>query len=153
MGQITATRNLVATKVVRLAGQKQQKFGVPKCYLKTFHMKFVSWVPITTVVIIGSGKGLALNRWQASVGNSHQVHQSETLEEDQELFVDFSLIFCWWFEIQGKRTYNFFDWVSNTGDKPVSRPILAHVADAIWCYKATMSHINVCSGQYWTQMC
>ena len=37
-----------------------------------------------------------------------------TLEEDQELFVNFSLISYSWFEIQERRTYNFFDWVSNS---------------------------------------
>ena len=38
-----------------------------------------------------------------------------TLEEDQELLVDFSSILCLWFAIQDMRTYNFFDWVSYTG--------------------------------------
>ena len=54
-----------------------------------------------------------------SVGNSHRSASSRptTLEEDQELFVDFSSILCLWFEIQAMRTYNIFDWarVSNTG--------------------------------------
>ena len=51
-----------------------------------------------------------------SVGNSHRSASPRptTLEEDRELFVDFSSISCLWFEIQGMRTYNFFDWVSNT---------------------------------------
>ena len=31
-----------------------------------------------------------------------------------ELFIIFSSILCLWFEIQGMRTYNFFQWVSNT---------------------------------------
>ena len=38
-----------------------------------------------------------------------------TLEEDRELFLKFSSILCLWFEIQGRRTDNFFDWVLNTG--------------------------------------
>ena len=52
----------------------------------------------------------------ASVGNSHRPAgpRPTTLEEDWELFVDFSSISCLWFEIQGMRTYNFFDRVSNT---------------------------------------
>ena len=52
-----------------------------------------------------------------SVGNSHRPASPRptTLEEDQELFVDFSSILCLWFAIQAMRTYNFFDWVSNTG--------------------------------------
>ena len=37
-----------------------------------------------------------------------------TLEEDRELFWKFSSILCLWFEIQGRRTDNFFDWVLNT---------------------------------------
>ena len=51
-----------------------------------------------------------------SVGNSHRSASPRptTLEEDRELFVNFSLILCWWFEIQDLRTYNFFDWISNT---------------------------------------
>ena len=53
----------------------------------------------------------------ASVGNSHRSASPRptTLEEDRKLFVKFSLILCLWFEIQGLRTYNFFDWISNTG--------------------------------------
>ena len=53
-----------------------------------------------------------------SVGNSHRSASPRptTLEEDRELFVDFSSILCLWFEIQAIRTYNFFDWVSNTAD-------------------------------------
>ena len=52
-----------------------------------------------------------------SVGNSHRSAgpRPTTFEEDRELFVDFSSILCLWFEIQGMRTYNFLDWVSNTG--------------------------------------
>ena len=51
-----------------------------------------------------------------SVGNSHRSAgpRPTTLEEDRKLFVDFSSILCLWCEIQGMRTYNFFDWVSNT---------------------------------------
>ena len=37
-----------------------------------------------------------------------------TLDEDWELFLNFSSILCLWFEIQGRRTDNFFDWVFNT---------------------------------------
>ena len=60
-----------------------------------------------------------LNFWvrgRGSVGNSHRsaIPRPTTLEEDRERF-DFSSILCLWFEIQGLRTYNFFDWVSNTG--------------------------------------
>ena len=53
----------------------------------------------------------------ASVGNSHRSAgpRPTTLKEDRELFVDFSSILCLWFEIQDMRTYNFFDWISNTG--------------------------------------
>ena len=45
-----------------------------------------------------------------SIGNSHRSADPRptTLEEDQELFVDFSSVLCLWFEIQGMRTYNFF---------------------------------------------
>ena len=51
-----------------------------------------------------------------SVGNSHRSAglRLTTLEEDREFFVDFSLILYLWFEIQGMRTYNFFDRDSNT---------------------------------------
>ena len=43
-----------------------------------------------------------------SVGNSHRSvgPRLTTLEEDQKLFVDFSIL-CLWCEIQGMRTYNF----------------------------------------------
>ena len=37
-----------------------------------------------------------------------------TLEEDRELFLRFSSILCLWFEIQGRRTDNFFYWVLST---------------------------------------
>ena len=51
-----------------------------------------------------------------SVGNFHSTAgpRPTTLEEDREIFVDFSSILCLWFQILGMRTYNFFDWVSNT---------------------------------------
>ena len=50
------------------------------------------------------------------VGNSHLSAglRPTTLEEDHDLFVDFSSILCLRFEIQSMRTYNFFDWISNT---------------------------------------
>ena len=50
------------------------------------------------------------------VGNSHRSASPRptTSEEDRKLSVVFSSILCLWFEIQGMRTYNFFDWVSNT---------------------------------------
>ena len=41
-----------------------------------------------------------------------------TLEEDWELLVDFSSILYLWFQIQGMRTYNSFNWVSNTAYSP-----------------------------------
>ena len=46
---------------------------------------------------------------ESSVGNSHRSAspRPKTLEEDRELFVDFSSISCLWFEFQGMRTYNF----------------------------------------------
>ena len=44
-----------------------------------------------------------------------------TLEEDRELFVDFSSIWCLWLEIQGTRT-NFFDRVSNS-DQDTSKQL------------------------------
>ena len=37
-----------------------------------------------------------------------------TLEEDRELFKNFSSILCLWFEIQGSRTDNCFGWVLNS---------------------------------------
>ena len=51
-----------------------------------------------------------------SVVNSHRSASPRltTLEEDWELFVDFSSSLCLWFEIQAMRTYNFFYLVSNT---------------------------------------
>ena len=52
----------------------------------------------------------------SSDGNSHRSASPRptTLEEDQGVFVNFSSIWCLLFKIQGMRTYNFFDWVSNT---------------------------------------
>ena len=60
-----------------------------------------------------------------SVGNSHRSASPRptTLEEDRELFVNFSLILCLWFEIQDLRTYNFFDWISNTDWWQTASPI------------------------------
>ena len=57
-----------------------------------------------------------------SVGNSHRPASPRptTLEEDRKLFVDFSSILCLRFETQAMRTYNFFDWVSNTGHMAIS---------------------------------
>ena len=69
----------------------------------------------------------------ASVGNSHRSAgpRPTTLKEDWELFVDFSSILCLWFENQDMGTYNFFDWISNTGyglvlpdNKPKPLPIV-----------------------------
>ena len=40
------------------------------------------------------------------------------LEEDWELFSNFTSILCLWFEIQGSRTDNFIDWVLNTDYTP-----------------------------------
>ena len=68
---------------------------------------------ILTKVFYTSGPNFMI---PASVGNSHRSASPmpTTLEEGRELFVDFSLILCKWFEIQAMRTYNFFNWVSNT---------------------------------------
>ena len=70
-----------------------------------------------TLKIQGQGQGwgqsfksqLGSNILSDSVGNSHRSAspRSTTLEEDWELFVDFSSIKCLWFEIQAMRTYNF----------------------------------------------
>ena len=64
-----------------------------------------------------------------SVGNSHTSAgpRLTTLEEDRELFVEFSLILCLWFEIQGMRIYNLFDRVSNTAHTSPS-PLKSHWA-------------------------
>ena len=58
-----------------------------------------------------------------SVGNSHRSAspRQTALEEDRELFVNFSLILCLWFEIQDLRAYNFFDWISNTDNIFIKR--------------------------------
>ena len=64
---------------------------------------------------------LHMERWSLqwngiSIGNCHRSASPRptTLEKDRELFVNFSLILCLWFEIQDLRAYNFFDWISNT---------------------------------------
>ena len=69
--------------------------------------------PISSVPLFSSFSIIV----KTSVGNSHRSAgpRPTTLEEGWELFVDFSSILCLWFEIQGMLTYNFFDWVSNTG--------------------------------------
>ena len=61
-----------------------------------------------------------LNYGAGRVGNSHRPASPRptTLEEDRKLFVDFSSILCLQFETQAMRTYNFFDWVSNTDSEP-----------------------------------
>ena len=57
-----------------------------------------------------------LNMSYTSVPNYCQSvsPKQTTLEEDWELFLNFSSILCLWFKIQGSRTDNFFDWVLNT---------------------------------------
>ena len=56
------------------------------------------------------------NKPLLSVPNYYQsVSPKQTnLEEDLELFLNFSSILCLWFEIQGSRTDNFFYWVLKT---------------------------------------
>ena len=73
-------------------------------------------------------------RLKASHGSVPNYCQSAcpkqaTLEEDQELFLRFSSILCLWFEIQGRRTDNFFDWVLNTGHG------YNHKAGLLWLYR------------------
>ena len=57
-----------------------------------------------------------------SVENSHRSvdPRPSTLEEDRELLVDFSLISCLWFKIQGMRTYKFFATEFSNTDHMVS---------------------------------
>ena len=60
---------------------------------------------------------MLVQRWHTtSVPNYCQSvsPKQTTLEEDRELFQNFSSILCLWFEIQGSRTDNFFGWVLNT---------------------------------------
>ena len=66
------------------------------------------------------------------VGNSHRSASPRptTLEEDRELF--FPSILCLWFKIQGMRTYNFFDWISNTASNAENVSIL-------WCHSVTIN--------------
>ena len=54
---------------------------------------------------------------QAQCWNFPQVRQSEAdnFRGGPGTFVNFSLILYLWFEIQDLRAYNFFDWISNTG--------------------------------------
>ena len=54
-----------------------------------------------------------------SVENSYRSASPRppTYEEDREHFVDYSSILCLRFEIQAMKTYNFFDWVSNTDSR------------------------------------
>ena len=55
-----------------------------------------------------------------SVGNSHRSAswRPTTLEEDRELFVEFSSILCFWFEIQGMNPTTFWlsfkHWISRS---------------------------------------
>ena len=79
-------------------------------------------------VSFGSGNGLMLSGIKplpvpvlTSVGNSHRSasRRPTTLEEDRELFVDFSPILCLWFEIHAMRTYNY---------------------PKLWCHKVSLSH-------------
>ena len=67
----------------------------------------------------GLGKQKIILPVLGSVGISHRSAglRPTTLEEDQELFVDFSSILCLRFDIQGMKTYNFFYWVSNAGPR------------------------------------
>ena len=81
-----------------------------------------------------------------SVGNSHRSASPRptTLEQDRELFVDFSSILCLLFEFQGMRTYNFFDWVSNTGsDASKLRTFQGSFPDQISCYDIYSEFHNV----------
>ena len=69
-------------------------------------------------VFTDKGISIIKIRLTTSVGNSHRSAgpRPTTLEEDRKLFVDFSSIICLWCETQGMRTFNFFDWVSNTAN-------------------------------------
>ena len=69
-----------------------------------------------------------------SVGNSHRSASPRptTLEEDRELFVNFSLILCLWFEIQDLRAYNFFDWISNTARRSPPAYAYPYRRETIW---------------------
>ena len=51
-----------------------------------------------------------------------------TLEEDRELFKNFSSILCLWFDIQGRRTDNFFYWVLNTDTEVINLDLQGHTA-------------------------
>ena len=79
---------------------------------------------------------IRLDLTSGSVGNSHRSASPRptTLEEDRELFVNFSLILCLWFEIQDLRAYNFFDWISNTDERTT--------LSVEPCYHNSMKHWN-----------
>ena len=51
-----------------------------------------------------------------------------TLEEDRELFKNFSSILCLWFDIQGRRADNFFYWVLNTDTEVINLDLQGHTA-------------------------
>ena len=64
-----------------------------------------------------------------------RLPEADNLEEDWELFWKFSSILCLWFEIQGRRTDNFFDWVLNT--------VLLHTNWLIWQHRTWPTLVQV----------
>ena len=95
----------------------------PLVRLSGIHLRAISqWVPELLFCMIGS----VSNYWQSV------SPKQTTLEEDRELFKNFSSILCLWFEIQGSRTDNFFGWVLNTviGLKIILLKLLPHLPGA-----------------------
>ena len=79
-----------------------------------------------------------------------QVRRSEAdnFGGGPELFVDFSSILCLWLEIQGMRTYNFFDWISNTGAHVLDLYLV--FVDYILTHLLLVPHICIRElGQHW----
>ena len=134
------------------------------CYILSTHIPFVPcqsalpflrysiskiWPWKSKVKVMGEGNveshnmGATFYRLTSSVGNSHRSASPRptTLEGDRELFVDFSSILYLWFEIQGMRTYNFFDGVSNTAHITfvpcqLDLPFLRYSIFKIWPWKS-----------------
>ena len=80
-----------------------------------FGVVFCPWSRIGSIICVRLYDFESLTQTD-SVGTSRRS-EADNFGGGPGTFVDFSLILCLWFEIQGMRTYNFFDWVSNIANQ------------------------------------
>ena len=82
----------------------------------------------------------------SSVGNSHRSvsPRPTTLEEDRELFVNFLWFYVYDLRFKTWGAYNFFDWISNTGNK------LLNEKSNCWWFDTWQCSSSWPCGSHWT---